>query len=957
MIYTDIPQAYLEQYNNLRPDQVSAAMLFKFLNGFEYSKKKDANGGKQDAKSGLSMGSLSGYHSLYNSLHEATIDLLIELDMNLGTGDVPDDIRLKSWKKHFLHASYPDIWPATPLFPKAHLYGCGQFNKEAQTAGVQRLIVVRMVYLWIKGIRLVGKGCQASNLMKASTFTLRTSTNYRHFQTFGTLARQWIGSAKKEESMRQQQKVDEAAQLRAMDDDGADPPDASVATASKELVGVPAVADDDDELTVKEYLGLAFRKAHTYLYRVTWDALLLYPWTPAETPPGHLITLMHAVEKYQIDSERARNEAAAAAARLEVKDGEDPEADPPDDLTQLLSQPGQLAVVDLTSPKTTIIEDAKTVWNQTQERLLHEAGKVLKSTNTMFFGTWQERYKADRMQGKHAASVAFLHVDPWYDMASAPDDDELALLCEASLYYSSEHAVLVIWHPWQLAGRFVAPFLASKRWMLDTYVKKVIRAPNKLGRGGQPNKLKGVTDQFMILYKLPEGKYNASDWMLYYLMKVDQVVAWYGDPKQSFSQNKRDAPNEGYPWDTDIILGYEPPIFASRLRDSNGKPLRAGAEKSVKFMQILLLMYTQSDLPVADQPKVWDPYAGTMALGLACLTLGRTYLACEANMEVFRHAEKRMAMYILKRLEYSGDKTMNPLQLNGPDADVDIALIVSLLAERGLDNMKVHDCPPGLEPDVPRAGVLAYYDGAFEIKHVPKSEMTGKQGRQMGTGLYTTKAVKAGVPFKVPLHAFGTLVPANARSMKVAGGHAIKLLSTCFDGMVLVPAGNSIARFINDYRGTKHPVNVVMVEANVDTLGGDEGHRLINIIPTRNLTANSQLLLNHGCTYLEKGHTDDRATRVFGDDPETAKERRKWRKARAKATGCVDESETEDEPPESDADATDSDESDDDNQDDDESAAEEFPDDEDVEAADNTPVSQPSLELSKVQGNTTQNGI
>ena len=82
---------------------------------------------------------------------------------------------------------------------------------------------------------------------------------------------------------------------------------------------------------------------------------------------------------------------------------------------------------------------------------------------------------------------------------------------------------------------------------------------------------------------------------------------------------------------------------------------------------------------------------------------------------------------------------------------------------------------------------------------------------------------------------------------------------------MLVPAANCLMRYINDSRGTGKKANVVVVEAQVENLVVGGGYKLLEVIPISNIAPQSQLLLNHGSTFLTVNHVDDEGTPVAGD--------------------------------------------------------------------------------------------
>jgi hypothetical protein len=219
-----------------------------------------------------------------------------------------------------------------------------------------------------------------------------------------------------------------------------------------------------------------------------------------------------------------------------------------------------------------------------------------------------------------------------------------------------------MWHPWQEAQRFMKPWLVSKNWKVDSYVKKVIRAPHKLGRGGGKNTMKGVSDQFMVLYRAPpkgKRKLDSDAWYDAYKLQKAALMEWFGDPLASQGNGRFDSKqvNAGYSWSTDLILDYQPPWKKDRLRDDKGEDLRTGAEKSVKLMQHLLLSYTECGHTHENRPVIWDPYGGTMTMGLACTMLGRVYVASEIDEKVHRFAVNRITSYIAGRLRCGGVAT------------------------------------------------------------------------------------------------------------------------------------------------------------------------------------------------------------------------------------------------------------------------------------------------------------
>jgi hypothetical protein len=423
-------------------------------------------------------------------------------------------------------------------------------------------------------------------------------------------------------------------------------------------------------------------------------------------------------------------------------------------------------------------------------------------------------------------------------------------------------------------------------------VKKIIREANRIGRGGSPHKLKGVTDQFMILYKVMSKERakttSLAAWTKKYHMNLDQVVTWYGDPKDSTSGSRSTAPNGGYPWECDLICHYKAPPKSQRLLDDDGTSIRPGAEKSVQCMQLLLLMYTRGG-PGKTTDVVWDPYGGSMSMGLACLTLGRTYLASEMHETVFVSAEARLRQFVAGRMR-GKNSGCAPVALNTSDFSIVDAQVVTTLACRDLHNISLTMHPPNCDAEVTKIGALENHGGNLVIKQVPKEEMMSKNRRSMGQGVYTTVALKPTESLEVPMYAFGRIQPDSAQASRLMTEHPIKLRSHCLEGLLLVPAHNCLMRYINDSRGTGAKANVAVFEAQVEDLAMDEGFKLLEIIPISHIKPGAQLLLNFAQTFYTWNHADDAVTARDDDNKEEKKLRLVARNKIASKTGRSAES-------------------------------------------------------------------
>jgi hypothetical protein len=318
----------------------------------------------------------------------------------------------------------------------------------------------------------------------------------------------------------------------------------------------------------------------------------------------------------------------------------------------------------------------------------------------------------------------------------------------------------------------------------------------------------------------------------------------------------------------------------------------------VVLCQKALLAYTQKGSG-EHQQVLWEPFGGTMSMGLACLTLGRKYFTCEENVDCFNSAELRMRRYVQGRLR-SGSRNSEPIPLNTGDLTPEAASVVTLLACRDLHNISVTMFPPNCDPATTKTGALDNHGGDLYIQQVPKEEFKAKGSRRVGQGVYTNVALVAGEPFANPMYAFGTMQPDTERASRATTGHPIKLKAACLQGLVLLPAPNCLMRYINDCRGTGKKANVALFEADVGDLSVDEGYKLLEVLPIAKCAPKDQLLINFNHTFFTFNHKEDEGTPMDGDSEEKRKDRRTTRNHNARRTGRKVEPDTASEEEEAD---------------------------------------------------------
>ena len=86
------------------------------------------------------------------------------------------------------------------------------------------------------------------------------------------------------------------------------------------------------------------------------------------------------------------------------------------------------------------------------------------------------------------------------------------------------------------------------------------------------------------------------------------------------------------------FVNYEPPSARARLRSAEGKELRNNAEKSVLINEYFLDLFVPNGL-------VYDMFAGTGSMALACIKTHRNYVGSEPDREIHGWATQRMAKH------------------------------------------------------------------------------------------------------------------------------------------------------------------------------------------------------------------------------------------------------------------------------------------------------------------------
>jgi DNA modification methylase len=87
---------------------------------------------------------------------------------------------------------------------------------------------------------------------------------------------------------------------------------------------------------------------------------------------------------------------------------------------------------------------------------------------------------------------------------------------------------------------------------------------------------------------------------------------------------------------TNVFHNYEPPSARQRLHDANRQELRCNAEKAVYLCEYVIDLFT------LEKDTIFDMFAGTASMAVACIKTKRKYLGVDKDAEVCKWAMQRI---------------------------------------------------------------------------------------------------------------------------------------------------------------------------------------------------------------------------------------------------------------------------------------------------------------------------
>ena len=277
-------------------------------------------------------------------------------------------------------------------------------------------------------------------------------------------------------------------------------------------------------------------------------------------------------------------------------------------------------------------------------------------------------------------AARLIWADPWYQKTKAPTDADLKSDRKLVDHLSSEGTVVVLWcTAEQIASRIKFFQYSGEKdarnkhaiWYVDTHPFVMVRDPRAGRAPRQGHVMAGLTEYAVIAYRQKPAAKKAGK---------KSKLGRYVNAHKTYSNQLYDViPSPACPHGTNVLLDYKPPAKQERLRDRDGKILRACAEKSAMLACRFILMFTRpGDLVV-------DLYAGTASMGLACIMTGRNYSGVEIDEEVVEPARLRMGR-LLQSVQKKGRNTAGHFGLQHTSAMLRIVSAKPTTLVLGKDN-------------------------------------------------------------------------------------------------------------------------------------------------------------------------------------------------------------------------------------------------------------------------------
>jgi 16S rRNA G966 N2-methylase RsmD len=238
--------------------------------------------------------------------------------------------------------------------------------------------------------------------------------------------------------------------------------------------------------------------------------------------------------------------------------------------------------------------------------------------------------------GKHEFSglvVDLVLADPWYGAKFQPTKTEQVQLRKLFDSISKDYTVFIIFGRHELLHNHWTPVFekhlagSGVDYKIESSMFHVDRSPLRDKHTNNLSTWHSMCETALTVIRIPKpsgkGGKNTGE------SKAAPPKIFRFTPEFAKKYGKNGQPSNVY-------KDYEPPSARMRLRDGNGKELRNNAEKSTLLNEYLVDLFTPK------QGTVFDLFAGTASMGVACIKTNRSYVGCEIDQDVHRWATQRL---------------------------------------------------------------------------------------------------------------------------------------------------------------------------------------------------------------------------------------------------------------------------------------------------------------------------
>ena len=466
-----------------------------------------------------------------------------------------------------------------------------------------------------------------------------------------------------------------------------------------------------------------------------------------------------------------------------------------------------------------------------------EAYKEAKARCCIMPGLYSAMHATLKGKNMKAGAYQLLLMDFPYEASKEPTDADMLQLRQAVDYFSDgiRGATAIVWcNPFSM-GRVRNMFAFTQsgcvgRWRVDPQPFVMVRDPKRNQAPRSSMMMKACTEHAVVAYRKIRKTVNTKAgrplhrWVLNSQPNNTTLHAHFGQP--------------GLPWSANAYLNYRPPVRGERLKNDEGRPWRAFAEKSLLLYTQLVMKYTR------EGDGVCDLFGGTCTSAMAASLLGRHYIACEPDAELVRDAQLRLGRCHLEQKRREGQVQVTSQFFTDP-------AFVTLMTRPPSDPILGPDnCPPA-----EKIFTRDKWSTALGLE-VKDSSLQGVGDQPIGRGLFATMDVAKGTAV---CDFWGEWVPPSACTELHTPGY-MHVKNPMTGGYLLKADPRCPGAYVNDCKDTTMTANVFSEEAGDDdfTIMAENGCHLVQWVASRDIKAGEEILGSYGEAYWSEPELDGR---------------------------------------------------------------------------------------------------